>query len=95
MKKMEISNGESIYGPYLICSKGQYHLGINLKSSNDEKVDFKITANKGEIVLQSLQLKSGENRIDFELERDYKDIEFIIISGYEQVVQLFDIGFVG
>lgn len=93
-EKMEVSNGERFYGPYLTCAKGQYLLTISLKSSDKQNINLRITADKGGVVLQTSELENGKNIIELELVKEYKDLEFVIISGSSQSIELLDIGFI-
>lgn len=83
---IKLQKDATLFGPYLNYPKGQLKLRVNLQLSEESKQKALITANSGLCLLKEVELTDGDNIVDVFLEKEEKDVEFVIRVGMESVL---------
>lgn len=70
-----------IYGPYISVPMGNYILQANYNFADESnKPVLNITADSGNVIIKQIELKNGENKIDFSLDNDMENVEFTVYN---------------
>lgn len=84
-----------IYGPNVFGGKGKHCLLINVKMEGKEiKVNCKVVAGARHIEITNFDLNNGNNVYDFELDRNYVDLEMILYNNNDEAIIIKDFNFI-
>lgn len=67
------------FGPYITMPKGRYSLNVSLATPKYEKTtELRITSQSGKRLLEKINLRSGTNQLEFQLDEVEEQVEFVI-----------------
>ena len=77
-----IETSDTCYGPYIPLPIGKYCLEYALcgKKKSNTVFALTITASSGDVALARIPVKIGVNRIEFTLQHDCRDVEFVLTN---------------
>lgn len=80
-----------VYGPNIFLGKGLHSLIINIKMrEGTEKYTCKLVAGARHIEIQKFNLKNGKNIYNFELDRNYVDVEMTLRNLSDEIILVKD-----
>ena len=86
-KELVLYEGGSLYGPNIFLAKGLHSLVIDLKIKGDmENYICNIVAGARHIKIQEFKLRNGRNVFDFELKKNYVDVEVLLKNLNSKVI---------
>lgn len=89
-KPLPIETASVCYGPYITLALGRYCLRYLLSGRNKSTLSFTltITARSGNASLARIPLKVGMNEIEFTLQKDWEEVEFVVTNHTLSTVSL-------
>lgn len=78
---IKLKTKDILFGPYVSLQKGKYELILDIDSKN--KVNgqtISVTSNGGQNVITNTPLKTGSQKVEFELIGNESNVEFVIVN---------------
>jgi len=73
-----------ICGPYMVLSPGSYNMCVEVSGIPEQEfVEFKVTSNKGQKIIENYKLQNGDNKIVFQVEQNENESEFVIRNEFD------------
>jgi len=78
-KNVNVSKNGILYGPYTNLEKGNYELSMDCSyDDSQEEQLLRITSDNGAKQMGEYKIRNGENKVDFQVSDNAKNVEFVI-----------------